>query len=333
MDIKNHRTMKQEAAAALSQASYDPRKLVFIHSGVTLGLSLLLTVLDFVITRQINMSGGLSGLGIRTWLGTIQSVLQFASAVLIPFWQMGFVFTVLRMARKQSAGPRCLMEGFHHVLPVLGLMLLETIVISGVGLICMYISSFVFMLTPSAGSLAEAMAPIMSGSMLTPTVPDEAAMTSIMNAMQPIVIIWAVLFLIVVIPILYRFRMAKFILMDSPKPRAFGALIGSCRLMRRNCMNLFRVDLSFWWYYLLQGLITVIGYGDVLLYRMGVQLPFPRTVSFFLFYILYAVLQFALLLWVKAHVDTTYAVVYDHLLTQPEAAPKQPKPDQKLPWG
>lgn len=333
MDIKNHRAIKQEAAFALSQASYDPRKLVFIHSGVTLGVTLLLTVLNFVFARQIDMNGGISGLGVRTMLGTIQSVLQFVSRILIPFWQIGFVYTVLRLARKQSVGPRSLLKGFSHIFPVLGLMCLEAIVIAGIGFISMYLSSMAVMMTPFAVPLANAMKPLMEGSILNPAVLDEAAIASVLSSMKPVLILWLVVFGAVMIPILYRFRMARFLLMDAPAPRAFGALIGSCRIMKRNCMDLFRVDLSFWWYYGLQVLIILIGYGDVLLPRLGIGLPFSEDVSFFLFYILYVVLQFALLLWAKAQVDTSYAVVYDQLLTQPPQSGREQKAPGKMPWG
>ncbi len=332
MEIKNHRAMKQEAADALSQASYDPRKLVLIHSGVTVGVALLLTVLNFVFKRQIDMNGGLAGLGMRTVLGTIQSVLQFASSVLMPFWQIGFVYTTLRLARRKTADPRSLTEGFRHIFPVLTLMVLESVVISGVGFLCAYIASIIFMLTPSAVSLTEVLKPMMTGSVLNPAVLDEAGLKLIMGDMVPFLVIFGVLFVAAMIPIFYRFRMAQFLLMDASKPRGFGALVGSCRMMRGNCMDLFRVDLSFWWYYGLHLLILAIGHCDLWLPLLGVELPFDKDVSFFLFYILYAVLQMGLLLWAKAQVDTTYGVVYDRLLKEPPKPKKEKQAPTKMPW-
>ena len=45
--------LKQETDNALSQAAYDPRRLALLHSGIALGASLLLTVVSFVLTRQV----------------------------------------------------------------------------------------------------------------------------------------------------------------------------------------------------------------------------------------------------------------------------------------
>ena len=64
--------------------------------------------------------------------------------------------------------------------------------------------------------------------------------------------------------------------------------------MRRNRLALFRLDLSFWWYYLAQFLLTALCYGDVILQAMNVSLPFNADVAFFVFYIAALLAQFAL---------------------------------------
>ena len=49
MDIRNRRALKQASAQALQEAAYDPRKLVLIHTAITLGASLLVTVLHYIL--------------------------------------------------------------------------------------------------------------------------------------------------------------------------------------------------------------------------------------------------------------------------------------------
>ena len=115
MDIKNSRDMRKQAKDALASASYNPRKLALIHGGVMLGISLLITLVNFLLSKQIDSATGLSGLGTRTTLGTIQSILQIANTVLMPFWEIGFLAAAVNMVRKEQTGPRTLLSGFHRL--------------------------------------------------------------------------------------------------------------------------------------------------------------------------------------------------------------------------
>ena len=87
-------------------------------------------------------------------------------------------------------------------------------------------------------------------------------------------------------------------------------------MMKRNGFALFRLDLSLWWYFLLTALASAVGYGDVLLPMVGITLPWPETVSYFLFYGLFLVIQFAIYYFFGNRVGITYALAYDSLLPQ-----------------
>ena len=93
--------------------------------------------------------------------------------------------------------------------------------------------------------------------------------------------------------------MGECALIENPRMGAFAALRKSRRLMRGNCISLLQLDLSFWWFYVLEVLLTVVCYADMLLPMVGIQLPFSSTVAFFLFYLLNLGGQVALYWWKK----------------------------------
>lgn len=333
MDIKNGKTIRQLAAQKLSQAKYCPRKLVLIHTGAALGLSVLLTVLNFILTRQIDTTGGLSGLGSRAILETAQTMLQYASFVLLPFWELGFVFAALGLAREQEVTPGSLLEGFRRFFPALRLMLLRLVLCFAVGLACANISATIYALTPQAAEATALIEPLLTADSAQDMqlLMEQLPLDEMSRIMLPAWIIFGALYALVMIPVLYRLRMADFVLMDAPKTGAFAALRGSFRITRRNCWKLFRLDLGFWWFYLLEGVVALLCYGDVLADTLRLSLPVSGNTRFFLFYIVYALCQLALHVFAWAKVQTTYAVAYDMLLQQ---SGETPQPAAKpVPWN
>lgn len=328
-------TIDNQAASCLNAASYNPRRLVLIHSGIALGFSLVLTVLNFLVTQGIGETGGLSGIATRSILGTIQTILQYASLVLVPFWQIGFLSAALAIARRQSFGPHSLLRGFSRFSSVLGLMFSQGLIIFAVAFVLLHLCAFIYMMTPLAAPLMEIMEPlVMDTSLLSggQLYLDEATVAALFQAMTPLLIFYAVVVVVAMIPIGYHFRMAEFVLMDENRTGGLRALVISVKLMRRNCMALFRLDLKYWWFYVLQSLAMVVGNADFLLAVLGIPLPINGDVAFFLFFLLQLLGQFALHLWAKARIQTAYALVYEELkVATLEQAPPQPEA-KKLPW-
>ena len=336
MDIRNRRALKQASAQALQEAAYDPRKLVLIHTAITLGASLLVTVLHYILAGQIENTGGLSGLGMRSILSTIQAALQLGLLVATPFWQMGLTYSVLRMARKQSTEPSDLKAGFLRFGPVLRLELAQVLLYFLMGMLCVNISSTIFAFTPFVESMNEVLIKVNEQMEANPSfVMDAATEAAVMEAILPLLVITAILYVVLLIPVMYRLRMAGYAIMDEDKPGAIKAMGISSRLMRGNRFQLFRLDLSFWWFYLLQAVTIAICYGDSLLGALGVTLPISADVLYFACYGLYVVAQLALYWWAGAQVETTYATVYDGLRTRLYPLhPEQPQtPPQQNSWS
>jgi len=329
MNMRDRSGIRQTAAEKLSQAQYDPRRLVLLHTGAALALTTILTVLNYILTQRIDTTGGLAGLGNRAILETARTMLQYASVILLPFWELGFVFAALRLARGQEAKPESLLEGFRRFFPALRLMLLRLVLYIGVALCCINFGATIYAMTPLAQPVVELLEPIVNAETAQEMqlLLEQVSMETMVKVIWPAWVIFGVLYVLLMIPLLYRLRMAEFVLMDEQKVGAFAAMSKSNRIMRRNCWKLFRLDLDFWWFYLLQVLLTVLCYGDILIEMLGISLPMDPDVRFFLFYLVYAFGQLALYAYAWGRVQTTYGVAYDVLLEQAGIVrkPEEPK--------
>lgn len=330
MDIRDRHTIKSEAAAALNAAPRQSKKLVLIHAGVSAAVLLVLSLIDLLLQQQIASTSGLGGLGARTILSTAQTIVEYIGSVALPFWNMGYIFAVLAMSRREKAEPPVLLEGFRKFGPVLRLLLLQNALFLGLAILCFYPSLILFLISPLATPLSTVLEPLVTDASLI----DTAALLEnpeVLAAIVPLLILFCVIYLLLAIPMFYRFRMANFALADAPKSGAFAAFRSSSQMMRGNRWALFRLDLSFWWFYLLQAVSAVLCYGDVLLARLGIELPVSSDVSYFLFYALGLAAQTALYYWARNQVTVAYAKVYD-ALRQPTVQHSAPILG-KQPWN
>lgn len=328
MDIRDRRSLKSAAAQALSGAS-DPKKMILLHAGAMLLLSLILTVADYLLENAISGTGGLSGLGTRSILSTVQSCLRLVQLIVLPFWQIGYTFVTVKFFRRERTEPYDLCVGFHRFLQVLRLMLMQGIVYLAIGFAATQVSTYLFMMTPWGQPLMESM----MGTMYSTDI--DAMYTAMEAALDeayvPLLCCSLVSFLVLATPFFYRLRMAQYILLEDPQMGAFAALLQSNRMMKGNMWALIRLDLSFWWFYALDVLVSVICYADKLLMLVGVTLPVSVDVAFFVSFAVYLVCQLALYWWRKNEVSTTYAAFYE-ALKQPQPQPKPQPIPKNQPW-
>lgn len=307
MDIQNRRGLKDAATYSLARSSDSPKKLVLIHLGVSLLVSLLLSVLDFLLEQQIGAAGGLSGLGSRSLMGTVQYLLRLAHIILLPFWQMGYLFLTLKLAREESVNVGTLLEGFRRLGPVLRYHLMLGIMLFGIVLGSSYVAGVIFLFSPFSLPMMEELGPLLSD----PTaLENEETMELMAQHSLPLLILYAAIVLILLIPFFFRYRMAALALMDTPEIGTLRALRTSRKIMKHHWMDVFKLDLSFWWFYLLEGLVVLVAYGDYLLPMFGISLPLSPNALYFLFLILSMVCQLALYGWRKNEVSVTYAHAY-----------------------
>lgn len=321
---QNHRRfLKTDAANALRQTSCPSWKITLLHAGISAAVALAIAVLQFILDQQIAGTGGLSGISNRAMLQTLQSMLRYANMLLLPFWEMGLLWAFLQTGRRQQTQYNDLLAGFHRFGPVLRGKLLYVLQVASWGFIGSYAGTIVYSFSPLSASFYEAAEPYLNvyleGGMM-----DYTAMMADQTVMSAMV--WAIPFIlggmaIATVPLIYKLRMMDYVLLDQPQMGAFFAMRSSKQLMRGKRMELFKLDLSFWWFYLLELLISLICYLDVLLPAFGLNLGISADAAFFAFYALALLCQIGLYAWKKPMLLTTYGRFYDDIL--PKEQPRE----------
>lgn len=325
MKLADSRTLKTNARNALAAAFQPPRKLFAIHIAVIAGASLLVNLLSFLLEQGIVGATGLDGIGTRALLQTFQTILSAVYSVAQPFWQIALFFVALQVFRGQTARTDSLTVGFRHLWSVLKLLLLKLLLVMvfslAVGVVCSTVIT-ILSYTPLAKDMLAFIENLPATAMTDPyqLMEDPEIMDTLMRAILPIMPFAAVGTLLGLLPLLYRVRLLDFALADHPEDGPWSALRTSWRLTKGNWKALLRLDLSFWWFYLLDLLLLALYYADLYL-----PLQISPTAAFWLCCGAHAVGQIILYSLANPLVQTTYAAAYDDLYTQmqEEEAQKQ----------
>ena len=320
MDICNTSEIKAAALRRLTDAG-QAKRIAAIYAGVTLGLSSLVTILGLVLEAMMSGATGLGGMGRRTILSSVQSMLPWVVGLITMCVELGYQAAMLRVARGQYASPQTLRLGFDRFWVLLRCILLEGVILFAIAFGGIYIATMLSMLTPFSGRVMEVLSPVLENvTLLSPEmVLDEALYDQLMQAMIPAFVMCAIVVAAAAIPVLYRLRMARFVIIDKPGIGAMAALRESRKMMKGNCLRLVKLDMSLWPYYIGCVFASLLCYGDVLLPMMGVRFPWSDTVSYYLFFALYLAVQFAVYYFLRNPAETSYAIAYDSV------RPKEPK--------
>lgn len=322
MTLPSSRQLREDAGRQLSKAR-EPQKIVLIYTGILLGVSAFSTVAQYLLGSGISQTGGLRNLGLRSMLSTVSNILPIAQYIILLCLGLGFAAAALRIARGQFASPKTLKAGFERFWPLLKCTLLQSLILLAVGFGSFYLAMAIYMFSPFSEGFFTIITPLLADeSILSTGIPvlDEATSLALMDQMWPMFIIFGILFLALAIPVTYRYRLVNYLIIDRPGIGAFAALRTSNSLMKGNKRRFFRLDLSFWWYYVLLSLASVVCYGDLVLAMLGISLPMSSTVSYFLFYALFLAADFGIYWFNLNRVEVTYALAYDALI------PKQSNP-------
>ena len=312
----NIRQLKQQARQRLSAASYSPGKLTLIHGGVIVALSLILSLISLALDSGIDSAGGLSGMRVQNVLMTVKTLLTYAQVLLLPFWQIGILFAFLQIVRHNPTGPHSLLQGFRRFGPVLRLTLLEMVLYCALCMACAYISSFLSMFFPN--SMYALLMPVMEEFSASPNADiyqllEHLPQEQILDAMLPMLLIFATLYLVCVAFVGYRLRFARYLVLEESGFGALKAMHFSFQLTKGNCISLLKLDFSFWWYYLLQALAMTLCYGDLMLDIAGVNLSGARTWVSLICYCIYGGISLYVDYLYRPRVEAAYALAYDSL--------------------
>ncbi len=318
MNIRNIRELKRFAAERLDHAG-SLTKLLGIYIGAAIGLGLSTTVITYVLNLMIDNTGGLSNMGTRTILSTLQMMLPLVQSMVSVCLNVGFLAAMLRIARGQYVSHRTLKLGFDRFWVLLRSTLLQSLLLMAYAMLALYLGMMIFMMTPWWNGALELLAPYLTEASLLSAASieiDEAIYQQFSQMLLPAYGICGLLAVVFCVPLLYSYRMVNYVIIDKPGLGAMTAMRESKFMMRGKRFQLFQVDLSLWWYYAALVLASLVGYGDVILSMLGISLPGSADVWYFVFYGLYLAATAAIYYFLLTRVETTYALVYDAIKPQ-----------------
>lgn len=320
MIIPDHKTLCATADARIEKAAHIPA-ITMVYALLTLGINALVLVVQYLLDSRLGSLGGLSNMGLRSVLETVGQVLSFAQMGIVMCLELGYRGVMLRSARELNVRPATLRCGFERFFPLLRASLLRGLVYAVMGLGSFYAAVLIYSYSPLSRGLNTALEPIMDAVAANPELllTSPAVLSALRSAVPVILGIGALIFLIFGVPVIYGYRMTDYFILDKPQMGARYAMRQSKRMMRGARRQLLRVDVHFWWYYVLSLLASLVGYGDVWLNRLGVALPISPTVMYFLSYGLFVLFQLVIYYYFKAKVSQVYALIYDNGL--PKEAP------------
>ena len=316
MPIRDRNALLGAADDTLTREGPKLQQLLLIYLAIITGLSVAASLLTLVLSNRIADTGGLSGMGLRSVLSTVQSVLPLIQTVVMTGLQLGYCHAVLNARRGRYFSRDTLFGGFRRFIPLVCTYMLQGLLYAGLALVAMYLSTYIFRMLPVSSDFQALMAPLMgSVSALNDTIVlDEATILAASRAVLPVLGIFALVYIPLLLPTYYRYRMTMFRLIDHRRPRPLMAMRESRIMLFRNRFALLKLDLKLWWYYVLQLAILLVCYGDQILALWGVTLPWSADVSYLLFLGLSLALQFAVFWFAMNRVTLIYAAAYEELL-------------------
>ena len=316
--------LKDRARLSLAASPNEPRKLTLLHVGITSAAALLTVLLELLTTALMADAGGLDGLGKRALLSTVSTFFTFAVTVSMPFWNFGYVYTAMQLARQENPSPASLLKGFRRIGAILGGWLLQSVLYTSVIMLCLNLASAAWMFTPAGLTIAENAQQIMSAT-------DMNEIQQYLHLMIPVYVLTAVLAIVPYLFLFYRLRLFAYGVMDGKG--GFRSLMESFRLMKGRVLSYFKLDLHFWWYYLLQLLCSGLAFLDVGLSAIGLALPGDPQIWALVCYIACCAGQLLLAWYFQTEVAVTYACAYDEILQAGPTKPKPQKQPKNLPWN
>lgn len=311
MSIPSAKYLKKKASNRL-QSGNDPKKVVLVYAGIVALSSLVVTVVQDLLDSQISQTGGIQNIGTRSMLTTADTVLTIAQLLLVMCLTLGYTGSMLRIARGQYASPNSLKAGGERIWVLLRTRLLQMLIMTAAAFALCFLVINVCLLTPLSNRVIAVMGTVSAEELLS----NGLALIALYSAMLPIILIY----LVALVPLLWYFsctyRMVDYLLIDRPQLGAFGVLRESRRMMQGNMKMMLRVDLSFWWYYLLQALVSMLIYLNMVLAPFAIGLP--PEVLYWGTVVLYLAADFALRYFFSNKVAVTYALFYDSLCPKQE---------------
>lgn len=305
--------IKKRAITALNDHSSDYKRLVIRHTALSSLFLLVISLIGLLIDKSIVDTQGLDGIGTAGMLKGVYSAFALIGSLLLPFWGVGILYTSTKVVRGQETSFSMLSQGFRRFASFVGYYVIFALILFLVAIVCFNILIVPFSCMPLPENLQSAAMELD----FTDAVQVEAFYTEnldqMMMHMLPFLIVYFSVFALVTLVLSYRFRMCSYILLDDDKVGAMASFGLSARMTKGERKNLFMLDLSFWWYYLLALLISLIVYLPDVLLKTGVIMLESYDVASFIATLVNVVCNLALVGLAGAYYQTSMACAYEAL--------------------
>ena len=312
------KALLRQAQTAAKEASCPPGKLFLIQVAIALGASLLVTLMNFLLSRQVDTAQGLTGMQTRAMLGTVQSGLSYVLMFAVPVWEIGAVYAAMQICRGQDAGVKSLLQGFRQFWQMLRLILLEAVVYGVAAVACTYVGMIIYISLPMADALTPYITQMGTSAQIEALIADEAFMHTLLSAAGGLLVIVGILLAAVCIYVSYTLRLMRYAALDDWKLGACRALKLSAKWTKGCKMELFKLDLHFWAYYTLRVFTVLLAFTPEFLHFAGIRLPMDAQLAFWLFYAAYVAGQLTLGAFLRPKLELTFAGAYDTLAGKSE---------------
>ena len=315
--------LRLEASLRLQKDQRGFSKLVLINVVITAGISLLLMLVSW-LSQYIAPEGGLSNMGTQTMLATLRTLLQLASIMIVPFWDAGLIFCSLQLLRGKSSTPATLLEGFHRWGPLASSLLIRGLIYFLSCMACSFASSLLLSFLPIPPTILDELIAFTEA----PTLPLTGGVRSFFIVFF---VVFCINLCILLVPKLYLHRQIVYRIMDDEPCTGAQAVLHSGILMKGNRRKLFLLDLSFWWFYLLELCISLFSMGNLLLAELGIVIPISAEATIWVFPVISLLARVVLYWFAKPKLAVTYALFYQQVFDQSLSEPEPPQTKRK-PW-
>ena len=310
-----NRELKQQARERL-EACPQEKKIRLLYGGSLFVISVVYLLADLLISRLTPQTGGLSTIGTRSFMSALSGILPVVTYLLSMCLGFGYMGGMVRISRGQYASPNALRTGFERFWPLLRLTFFKGLIVLGFSMGAFYLATILFTLSPFSDRLIQALEPVVSGgSLLSEGTMEltEGVIEAVNASLLPLMAIFLVIAAVFVVPLLYRLRMTDYVLYDHPEAGALYAIRESKKMMRFHRLSVFKLDLSFWWFYLALALSYALNYAPMFLSVSGISLPVEGEALSVLCFLLSCAAEFVVIYFLRSRMEVTCALAYNQL--------------------
>ena len=310
-----NRELRQQARERL-EACPQEKKIRLLYGGSLFVISVVYLLADLLISRLTPQTGGLSTIGTRSFMSALSGILPVVTYLLSMCLGFGYMGGMVRISRGQYASPNALRTGFERFWPLLRLTFFKGLITLGFSMGAFYLATILFTLSPFSDRLIQALEPVVSGgSLLSEGTMEltEGVIDAVNASLLPLMAIFLVIAAVFVVPLLYRLRMTDYVLYDHPEAGALYAIRESKKMMRFHRLSVFKLDLSFWWFYLALALSYALNYAPMFLSVSGISLPVEGEALSVLCFLLSCAAEFVVIYFLRNRMEVTCALAYNRL--------------------